>query len=114
MTAFADRHIGPGSDDLEAMLRVIGVNSVAELVDTAIPAGIRLEGALDLPPARSESEVLTRLRELSERNVVKTPLYGLGYYATVTPPVIRRNVLESPAWYSSPKCLSVLLESEKI
>ena len=101
MTAFADRHIGPGSDDLEAMLRVIGVNSVAELVDTAIPAGIRLEGALDLPPARSESEVLTRLRELSERNVVKTPLYGLGYYATVTPPVIRRNVLESPAWYTA-------------
>ncbi len=101
MTAFVDRHIGPGSDDLEAMLQVIGAASSDQLVDAAIPAGIRTTEALGVPEARSEHAVLDRLRELAARNVVKTPLYGLGYHATVTPPVIRRNVLESPAWYTA-------------
>ncbi len=101
MTAFVDRHVGPTSDDVESMLRVIGVESVDELTATAIPAGIRVSTALALPEARTETQVLNRLRELSERNVVKVPMYGLGYHGTITPPVIRRNVLESPAWYTA-------------
>ncbi len=101
MTAFADRHIGPDAADLEAMLRLIGVASPDDLVDTAIPAGIRQQSPSDIPAARGEQEVLDRLRSLSERNVVKVPLYGLGYHSTITPPVIRRNVLESPAWYTA-------------
>jgi glycine dehydrogenase len=101
MPAFADRHIGPSPDDLTQMLRVIGAASVDDLVDKAIPSGIRLDGPLALPAAITETAVLNRLRTLADRNVVKVPMYGLGYHATITPPVIRRNVLESPAWYTA-------------
>ncbi len=101
MTAFADRHIGPRHDDLTDMLRVIGVDSVDALLDASIPSAIRLRQPLDLPQPLAEHEVLARLRELADRNTVKVPLYGLGYHATVTPPVIRRTVVENPAWYTA-------------
>ncbi len=97
---FANRHIGPTAADQETMLRVIGSPSVADLVATAIPQGIRASAPLRLPAARTEEQVQQRLRDLAAQNVVTVPMYGLGYSQTVTPPVIRRQVLESPAWYT--------------
>ena len=98
---FARRHIGPDPDELTVMLAAIGVGSLDELVDRAVPEGIRQRQALDLPPGRSEREVLTDLRVLAQRNEVHTSLIGMGYYGTVTPPVIQRNLLENPAWYTA-------------
>jgi glycine dehydrogenase len=98
---FVQRHIGPSPEELTQMLGVIGVSSVAELIDDAVPAGIRLDGPLALDPPSTEVEVLRRLRELAERNQPVTSLIGMGYTGTVTPPVIARNVLENPAWYTA-------------
>ncbi|GAB3449708.1 aminomethyl-transferring glycine dehydrogenase [Actinophytocola sediminis] len=98
---FADRHIGPRPAELAAMLEVIGVGSLDELVDQAVPDSIRDTGELDLPPAVPEHVSLAELRALAGRNEVHTQMIGLGYYGTLTPPVIRRNVLESPAWYTA-------------
>ncbi|CAG7611478.1 putative glycine dehydrogenase (decarboxylating) [Leucobacter soli] len=83
------------------MLDALGYASLDELVDTAVPAGIRSSAGLDLPPARSEEQILADLRELAGRNVLKTQLIGQGFSGTHTPPVILRNVLESPAWYTA-------------
>jgi glycine dehydrogenase len=98
---FARRHIGPDSADVEVMLTTVGVSSLDELVDRAVPEGIRLRQPLDLRAGRSEREVLTELRALAQRNEVLTSLIGMGYYGTVTPPVIQRNLLENPAWYTA-------------
>ncbi|OLF10093.1 glycine dehydrogenase (aminomethyl-transferring) [Actinophytocola xinjiangensis] len=100
-TPFADRHIGPRPNELARMLDVIGVGSLDELVDQAVPDSIRDAGEIDLPPAAAEHEALAELRELAGRNRTLTQMIGLGYYGTLTPPVIRRNVLESPAWYTA-------------
>jgi glycine dehydrogenase len=100
-TQFADRHIGPRPAELARMLDVIGVGSLEELVDQAVPASIRDAEDIDLPPAVSEYESLAELRALAGQNEVRTQMIGLGYYGTLTPPVIRRNVLESPAWYTA-------------
>jgi glycine dehydrogenase len=101
MTGFADRHLGPRADDQAQMLKALEVGSLEELIDLAVPAVIRSEGELDLPDAQSEHEVLATLRELADRNEVLTSLIGLGYSGTVTPPVVLRNVLENPAWYTA-------------
>ena len=100
-SAFAERHIGPSSTDQNRMLATIGVASASALVESAIPAAIRSTEMPGVPEARTESEVQARLRSLSEQNVVTVPMYGLGYSQTVTPPVIRRSVLENPAWYTA-------------
>jgi glycine dehydrogenase len=97
---FADRHIGPRPDDIEKMLATIGASSMDDLVAETIPDSI-IDTEIDLPPALSEGETIARLRQLASKNVVMTSLIGLGYHDTVTPPVIQRNVLESPAWYTS-------------
>ncbi|WP_422110488.1 aminomethyl-transferring glycine dehydrogenase [Cellulosimicrobium arenosum] len=83
------------------MLDQLGYDTLDALVDAAVPASIRSDRPLDLPAARTETEVLGALRGLAAKNVVKTQMIGLGYYGTITPPVIRRNVLESPAWYTA-------------
>jgi glycine dehydrogenase len=83
------------------MLATVGVASVAELVDRAVPEAIRDRTPLDLPAGLTEAEALARLRELGERNEVLTSLIGQGYSGTITPPVIQRNVLEDPAWYTA-------------
>ncbi|HYF47486.1 MAG TPA: glycine dehydrogenase (aminomethyl-transferring), partial [Acidimicrobiales bacterium] len=101
MTTFADRHLGPRGDEIDAMLATVGVGSLDELIDEAVPAGIRLDHRLELPEAASEDEVLRRLRLLADRNTVATSLLGMGYSGTITPPVILRNVLENPAWYTA-------------
>ncbi|MGI8710958.1 MAG: aminomethyl-transferring glycine dehydrogenase, partial [Acidimicrobiales bacterium] len=98
---FASRHIGPGADDQAKMLAALGHGSLDELTDAALPAAIRSAEGLDLPAARSETEALAALAELAGRNRVVTSMIGLGYHSTVTPPVILRNVLESPAWYTA-------------
>jgi glycine dehydrogenase len=98
---FAGRHIGPGSDEQRRMLEFVGYSSIEELMDAAIPEVIRWHGTLDLPPAASEAEVLAELRALADRNQVAISMIGLGYYGTHTPGVIRRNVMESPGWYTA-------------
>ncbi|GHJ44454.1 glycine dehydrogenase (decarboxylating) [Catellatospora sp. TT07R-123] len=101
MSAFVERHIGPGSADTERMLNAIGYSSIEELMDAAIPEVIRWHGTLDLPAAATEAETLAELRTLASRNAVLTSMIGLGYHGTHTPGVIKRNVLESPAWYTA-------------
>lgn len=103
MTAeqFADRHIGPGRDDERRMLDTVGYGSVDELMDAAIPEVIRWHGTLDLPAPASEREAVAELRALASRNTVAVSMIGLGYHGTHTPAVIRRNVLENPAWYTA-------------
>jgi len=98
---FTDRHIGPDADEQAAMLAALGLGSLDELADRAVPASIRDRDALDLPPAGDETEVLEELRGLAARNAVLVSLLGGGYSDTITPPVILRNVLENPAWYTA-------------
>ncbi|MGW3965357.1 aminomethyl-transferring glycine dehydrogenase [Amycolatopsis sp. NPDC005003] len=99
---FADRHIGPGPDDLRHILDVIGVASLDELAERAVPGSLRDSAEpLELPPAASEAQALAELRELAGRNRPMAQMIGLGYHDTVTPPVIRRGVLENPAWYTA-------------
>ncbi|MEU5723427.1 aminomethyl-transferring glycine dehydrogenase [Micromonospora sp. NPDC047738] len=98
---FADRHIGPDPGDERRMLETVGYSSIDELMDAAIPEVIRWHGTLDLPAAASEREAIAELRALAARNTVAVSMIGLGYHGTHTPAVIRRNVLESPAWYTA-------------
>jgi glycine cleavage system P protein (glycine dehydrogenase) len=99
--AFVQRHVGTSAEEQAAMLKVLGYDTLEDLVDAAVPRGLRSVAALDLPPALSERAVLGQLRALAEANEAYEPMIGLGYYGTITPGVIRRNVLESPAWYSA-------------
>src|SRR5687768_7895004 len=98
---FAGRHIGPSADDVDAMLSVIGHDSLESLVDAALPGAIRTDGPLRVEPGASEGAVVEELRALARRNHVLTSMIGLGYYGTITPAVIQRNVLENPAWYTA-------------
>jgi glycine dehydrogenase len=98
---FAGRHIGPSPDEQAKMLAVLGYGSLAELADAAVPEAIRALEGLDLPAAASEAAVLAELRALAAQNTVTVPMVGLGYAATHTPPVILRNVLENPSWYTA-------------
>ncbi len=98
---FADRHLGPDGDDVATMLAAIGQGDLGAMVRAAVPASIRLDAPLDLPPAASEAAVTDELRAYAARNTVRRSMIGLGYHGTHTPAVIRRNVLESPAWYTA-------------
>jgi glycine dehydrogenase len=98
---FADRHVGPSADEIAAMLGTLGLGSLEELVGRAVPASIRTGRPLALPPALSEAAALARLRELADSNRQAVPLIGMGYHGTVTPPVILRNLLENPGWYTA-------------
>src|SRR6478609_8257945 len=98
---FEQRHIGPDAEAQSKMLAQVGYGSLDELTAAAVPDVIKSAEALGLPAARTEAEVLAELRELADRNQVLAPMIGLGYYGTVTPPVVQRNVLENPAWYTA-------------
>jgi len=98
---FLKRHLGPEDRDLDKMLNVIGVKSVDQLIDETIPASIRLAGDLNLPEGMTEYEYLNHIRELGNKNKLFKTYIGLGYYGTITPPVIQRNILENPGWYTS-------------
>ncbi len=100
--SFAARHIGPSEEDQRAMLATLGYASVDELLTAALPSYARPPASLAaLPAPRTEREVLDDLRRLAARNTVSVSMIGLGYHGTITPPVIRRNVLENPAWYTA-------------
>ncbi|PSJ28051.1 glycine dehydrogenase (aminomethyl-transferring) [Streptosporangium nondiastaticum] len=100
-TPFERRHIGPDGEAQAKMLAQVGFGSLDELTAAAVPEVIKSVGALALPEARSEAEVLAELRALAGRNEVLAPMIGLGYHGTFTPPVILRNVMENPAWYTA-------------
>ena len=98
---FVGRHVGPDADEQARMLATLGITSLDELIDRAVPEAIRTREPLRVPGACSEADVVARLRELAQRNEVFTSLIGMGYSDTITPPVIQRNVLEDPAWYTA-------------
>ncbi len=98
---FLHRHVGTSGEEQAAMLKVLGYESLDGLIDAAVPGSVRSLGGLDLPPAVSEHRVLAELRDLASHNLAAEPMIGLGYYSTITPGVIRRNVLENPAWYTA-------------
>ncbi|MET9218528.1 aminomethyl-transferring glycine dehydrogenase [Streptomyces sp. NPDC003300] len=98
---FARRHIGPDAAAQAKMLAQVGYGSLDELTEAAVPDTIRSAQALALPEARTEAEALAELRALADRNQVLAPMIGLGYYGTFTPPVILRNVMENPSWYTA-------------
>ena len=98
---FSRRHIGPSTGDLAAMLDSIGADSVEHLLSETMPSAIRSEHPLDLPGGVPEATALARLRSIADRNRRVTSLIGMGYTGTITPPVITRNVLENPAWYTA-------------
>ncbi|MEO1681258.1 MAG: aminomethyl-transferring glycine dehydrogenase [Pseudomonadota bacterium] len=94
------RHIGPSPEEMAAMLEAVGASSLDQLIEETVPAGLRQAETLPWTPL-TEGEVLVRLREVAARNRVTTALIGQGYYGTITPPAIQRNVLENPAWYTA-------------
>ncbi|MBI4884946.1 MAG: aminomethyl-transferring glycine dehydrogenase [Actinobacteria bacterium] len=98
---FVGRHIGPTEIEQQHMLRTIGAASLEELLATTVPASIRMAQGLEMPASRTVEDVLAELRALAKRNTARTSLIGQGYYGTITPPVIQRNVLENPAWYTA-------------
>ncbi len=97
---FAPRHLGPGDADVQRMLEVLGVRSLAELSSQTVPAGIRTQHPLDFGKQRGEREALMELHALAQKNKVYKSYIGLGYHDTVTPPVIQRNLFENPGWYT--------------
>src|SRR5438309_4314899 len=97
---FVDRHIGPDTRDVMAMLQVLGRGSLDALIDATVPASIRSKRPLDLPPGHSEHGLLQELQQIAARNQVFRSYLGMGYSDTVTPAVIQRNVLENPGWYT--------------
>lgn len=98
---FVNRHNGPRESDVKAMLKKIGVNSVDELIDQTIPAAIRLKKPLNLPAGMSEYNYHKHLRGIAAKNKMFKTYIGLGYYNTIVPPVIQRNILENPGWYTA-------------
>ncbi len=101
LRGFATRHIGPGPEEQSEMLRFLGMQTLEDLIRQTLPADIRLNRALNLPAPLSEEEALHSLRKRAEQNTVLPSFLGFGYANTYTPPVIRRNVLENPGWYTA-------------
>ena len=98
---FIERHIGPNDADAAAMLAVIGAASLEALIDQTVPAAIRLPEDLPLPAPRREHQALQDLRAIADQNVINQSFIGMGYYGTLTPAVILRNVMENPGWYTA-------------
>jgi glycine dehydrogenase len=100
LDSFVRRHVGPDEVEVRAMLEAIGASSLDQLIDETLPADIRVTRPLDLGPALSERELITRLRGIAQRNRVQRNFLGMGYSGCIVPPVIQRNVLENPCWYT--------------
>jgi glycine dehydrogenase len=100
LDTFARRHIGPDETELRQMLALVGAGSLDELTDQTIPASIRMKRQLNLGPERGEHELIQELRSIAGKNRIFRSFIGQGYYGTVTPPVIQRNILENPGWYT--------------
>src|SRR5213594_1464711 len=99
--SFARRHIGPTEEEVRSMLSEVGYEDLDSLIDAAVPKNIRLDRQLRLPEPKSETEALAELRAISRKNKVSRSFIGAGYYDCVTPPVIQRNILENPGWYTA-------------
>ena len=99
--SFINRHIGPSSDKIEQMLKVLGYSSLDQLINQAVPAAIRLKQPLQLPAAESEYTALAKLKEIASKNQIFRSYIGMGYHDCITPPVIQRNILENPGWYTA-------------
>src|ERR1700716_1678640 len=99
--SFARRHIGPNDDEVAAMLRELGFDNLDALIDATVPKNIRLDRQLNLPEAKSEAAALAELRAISKKNKVARSFTGAGYSDCITPPVIQRNILENPGWYTA-------------
>ena len=98
---FIDRHIGPCAIEIAAMLAAIGADSLNHLIDQTVPAAIRLPADLPLPAPQREHEALATLKAIASKNVINKSCIGMGYYDTLTPKVILRNVMENPGWYTA-------------
>src|SRR5210317_1698086 len=98
---FIQRHMGPAVKQQTEMAQALGYDNLDALIDATVPSAIRREQPMDLPDAQSEQAVISRLRQLAEQNIVNKSFIGTGYHATYTPPVIQRNVLENPGWYTA-------------
>jgi glycine cleavage system P protein (glycine dehydrogenase) len=101
LSRFVARHIGPNDEEISAMLAAVGFESLDTLIDATVPRDIRLTSPLDLPAGKSEQEALTELRQLAQQNKVVRNFIGAGYSDCVVPPVIQRNILENPGWYTA-------------
>src|SRR6266516_1826588 len=101
VATFADRHIGPSANEVAQMLRELGFENLDALLDATVPKNIRLNRPLELPKEKSEKEALAELRALASKNKVARNFIGAGYSDTMTPPVIQRNILENPGWYTA-------------
>ncbi|WP_375494746.1 aminomethyl-transferring glycine dehydrogenase [uncultured Nostoc sp.] len=101
LSSFVPRHIGPNTDDIQQMLKVLGFPSLDALIDQTVPQSIRLTQALKLPAAESEYAALVSLKKVAAKNQVFRSYIGMGYYDSITPPVIGRNILENPGWYTA-------------
>ena len=99
--SFARRHIGPNDEEVRAMLRDVGFESLGALIDATVPKDIRLKRPVNLPEAKSEGEALSALRTIAQKNKIARSFIGAGYYDCITPPVIQRNILENPGWYTA-------------
>src|SRR5690242_6039944 len=100
IATFAERHIGPDAREREQMLKALGVSSLDALIEKMVPASIRMGRALDLGEGLDEASLLERARELGLKNEVFRSYLGMGYSDCITPPVILRNVLQNPGWYT--------------
>lgn len=98
---FAGRHIGPSPEKIQEMLELLGVSSLDTLIDKTVPPAIRVKQPLQLPPAHTEYSALAQLKELASKNYIFRTFIGMGYYDCITPPVIQRNILENPGWYTA-------------
>ena len=98
---FLNRHLGPNEEEVDKMLKKIGVNSLSQLLQETIPESIRLNKPLDLPEGISEYDFSKHINALGRENKIFNTYIGLGYHQTITPAVIQRNILENPGWYTA-------------
>src|SRR5262249_31407918 len=98
--SFIGRHIGPNEQECQEMIDLLGFSSLDELIDKAVPRTIRLSSPLRIGDSRSESDVLSELKRIASNNQMFRSFIGMGYHACFTPPVIQRNILENPGWYT--------------
>jgi glycine dehydrogenase len=101
LSSFQERHIGSSSSDIKHLLEVLGYGTLDEVIDQAVPQAIRLSDSLELPEAENEYAALAQLKEIASKNQVFRSFLGMGYYDCITPPVIGRNILENPGWYTA-------------
>ena len=99
--SFSDRHIGPREHDIKSIMKLVGVKSIDELIDQTIPKHIQLNSKMNLPKPLSENRFIEHMKSLANKNKCYRSYIGMGYYNTILPGVIQRNILENPGWYTS-------------